>query len=117
MGESTRQVEDTGEKNWSHSPDLNRRPAVYETAALPTELLWPSPLLNHNAGRAPGLDLQRQRDLVQGARVVRIEAFLGRQARREDLRGHNVRNRREPVLETPWQADPPGSARLHLAVS
>ena len=42
MGESTGQVEDTGEKNWSHSPDLNRRPAVYETAALPTELLWPS---------------------------------------------------------------------------
>ena len=27
-------------KNWSQWPDLNRRPAVYETAALPTELHW-----------------------------------------------------------------------------
>ena len=25
---------------WSHESDLNRRPAVYETAALPTELSW-----------------------------------------------------------------------------
>ena len=25
---------------WSQLPDLNRRPAVYETAALPTELSW-----------------------------------------------------------------------------
>ncbi len=24
----------------SQRPDLNRRPAVYETAALPTELRW-----------------------------------------------------------------------------
>jgi hypothetical protein len=29
-----------GEKNWSHPPDLNRRPADYESAALPTELGW-----------------------------------------------------------------------------
>ena len=27
---------------WSHPPGSNRRPAVYETAALPTELGWPS---------------------------------------------------------------------------
>ena len=25
---------------WSHESDSNRRPAVYETAALPTELSW-----------------------------------------------------------------------------
>ena len=29
-------------EGWSHGSDLNRRPAVYETAALPTELPWPS---------------------------------------------------------------------------
>ena len=27
-------------KIWSHGSDSNRRPAVYETAALPTELPW-----------------------------------------------------------------------------
>src|SRR5215471_7291359 len=26
---------------WSHPPGLNRRPADYESAALPTELGWP----------------------------------------------------------------------------
>ena len=29
-------------KNWSHPPGSNRRPADYESAALPTELGWPS---------------------------------------------------------------------------
>lgn len=28
------------DKLLSHSPDLNRRPATYEIAALPTELEW-----------------------------------------------------------------------------
>src|SRR5690606_21163989 len=28
-------------KEQSHLPDSNRRPAVYKTAALPTELRWP----------------------------------------------------------------------------
>ena len=28
------------EEFWSHESDSNRRPAVYETAALPTELSW-----------------------------------------------------------------------------
>ena len=27
-------------KNWSHPPGSNRRPADYESAALPTELGW-----------------------------------------------------------------------------
>src|SRR5690348_14279553 len=27
--------------NWSHPPGSNRRPADYESAALPTELGWP----------------------------------------------------------------------------
>ncbi len=27
-------------KNWSHPPGSNRRPADYESAALPTELRW-----------------------------------------------------------------------------
>src|ERR1022692_1861666 len=27
-------------KGWSHPPGLNRRPADYESAALPTELGW-----------------------------------------------------------------------------
>ena len=31
----------TGEvSKWSHGSDSNRRPAVYETAALPAELPW-----------------------------------------------------------------------------
>ena len=29
-------------RGWSHGSESNRRPAVYETAALPTELPWPS---------------------------------------------------------------------------
>jgi hypothetical protein len=29
------------EYEWSHPPGLNRRPADYESAALPTELGWP----------------------------------------------------------------------------
>ena len=29
-----------GRKKWSHSEDLNPRPAAYKAAALPTELLW-----------------------------------------------------------------------------
>ena len=29
-------------KIWSHPPGLNRRPADYESAALPTELGWPA---------------------------------------------------------------------------
>ena len=28
-------------KTWSHPPGSNRRPADYESAALPTELGWP----------------------------------------------------------------------------
>lgn len=28
-------------KKWSHPPGLNRRPADYESAALPAELGWP----------------------------------------------------------------------------
>jgi hypothetical protein len=28
-------------KLWSHPPGSNRRPADYESAALPTELGWP----------------------------------------------------------------------------
>ena len=31
------------QSEWSHESDSNRRPAVYETAALPTELSWPGP--------------------------------------------------------------------------
>jgi hypothetical protein len=27
---------------WSHPPELNRRPADYESAALPAELGWPA---------------------------------------------------------------------------
>ena len=30
---------------WSHRSDLNRRPSIYETLALPTELRWPDPLV------------------------------------------------------------------------
>ena len=29
-------------KKWSHPPGSNRRPADYESAALPTELGWPT---------------------------------------------------------------------------
>ena len=32
----------TAEKYWSQEPDSNRRPADYESAALPTELPWPA---------------------------------------------------------------------------
>ena len=32
-------------KKWSHPPGSNRRPADYESAALPTELGWPALLI------------------------------------------------------------------------
>ena len=32
---------------WSHPPGLNRRPADYESAALPAELGWPVLILNN----------------------------------------------------------------------
>src|SRR5262249_3578387 len=37
--------------NWSHPPGLNRRPADYESAALPTELGWLVPRLYQPARR------------------------------------------------------------------
>ncbi len=40
-------------KRWSHPPGLNRRPADYESAALPTELGWPVFVLN-NLRPGPG---------------------------------------------------------------
>src|SRR3982074_2463136 len=33
---------------WSHPPGSNRRPADYESAALPTELGWPSSMNDNN---------------------------------------------------------------------
>ena len=36
---------------WSRKSDLNRRPADYESAALPTELLRPAPLIVSLSGR------------------------------------------------------------------
>ena len=38
------------EVRWSHPPGLNRRPADYESAALPTELGWPVPLIITSCG-------------------------------------------------------------------
>ena len=41
-------------KRWSHPPGLNRRPADYESAALPTELGWPvSAIVQHPRQTAP----------------------------------------------------------------
>lgn len=42
-------------EEWSHPPGSNRRPAVYETAALPTELGWPF------VNNLRGVDLRGQR--------------------------------------------------------
>jgi hypothetical protein len=35
------------QRDWSHPPGSNRRPADYESAALPTELGWPACGLNN----------------------------------------------------------------------
>ena len=40
-GQSSRKALVPGGKEWSRQPDLNRRPTVYETVALPTELCRP----------------------------------------------------------------------------
>ncbi len=32
----------SAKEEWSQKPDLNRRPVLYESTALPTELFWPS---------------------------------------------------------------------------
>ena len=40
LAESAANVLILGGIKWSHESDSNRRPAVYETAALPTELSW-----------------------------------------------------------------------------
>src|SRR5438477_12267386 len=34
--------------SWSHPPDSNRRPADYESAALPTELGWPATVVKRD---------------------------------------------------------------------
>ena len=48
---------------WSHPPGSNRRPADYESAALPAELGWLVFILNSLRNglslSAPGLDLNR----------------------------------------------------------
>jgi hypothetical protein len=39
-------------RNWSQLPDLNRRPTLYESVALPTELNWPEKELERSPERA-----------------------------------------------------------------
>jgi hypothetical protein len=41
---------------WSHPPGSNRRPADYESAALPTELGWPK---TSGAEHRPSFDFSR----------------------------------------------------------
>ena len=39
---------------WSHPPGSNRRPTVYETVALPTELGWPEISFEFNVAYGAG---------------------------------------------------------------
>jgi hypothetical protein len=45
-------------KNWSHPPGSNRRPADYESAALPAELGWPVFILNDLRAKPGGSWIQ-----------------------------------------------------------
>src|ERR1017187_9022606 len=60
---------------------------------------------------------QCQRNLVQGSRLVRVESFLSRQARREQLRGHDIRYGRQHFGETAGKADHFGRAGPHLTIA
>jgi hypothetical protein len=44
---------------WSHPPGSNRRPADYESAALPTELGWPCAFDSNNAQRISQIGVDR----------------------------------------------------------
>ena len=46
-------------KDWSHPPGSNRRPADYESAALPTELGWPAEK-SLGTERSPGISFLQQ---------------------------------------------------------
>jgi hypothetical protein len=47
-------ITDSCEKNWSRHSDLNRGPAVYETAALPLSYVGPDAHGSPWSQRAPG---------------------------------------------------------------
>ena len=56
---------------WSHPPGSNRRPADYESAALPTELGWPLCVFNKWQRVARGSRIQSDsigRSTFNGAR-------------------------------------------------
>ena len=70
---------------WSHESDSNRRPAVYETAALPTELSWLSESSASRRGEHK-LNLAHHRRRPESSRRA-VES-----ARAEDLRDASGRS-------------------------
>ena len=73
---------------WSHPPGLNRRPADYESAALPAELGWPV-RFQYNIGRRLRTQLgsYRMRGWTQELPSLKDRAAAGLRASRSPRRG------------------------------
>src|ERR1035438_10440663 len=64
-----------------------------------------------------GAPLQSERHFGQGARLILVEAFVHGQASGEDLRGDDVWDGREDLLDAAREADDPGGEPIHFVVA
>jgi hypothetical protein len=82
---------------WSHPPGSNRRPADYESAALPTELGWRSSIYTDvQRNKTAGVSLAAITFLIvpSAPELNRISALAGaRKAAGEAGRGHRLFSR------------------------
>jgi hypothetical protein len=67
---------------WSHPSDSNRRPADYESAALPAELGW-RPSIDHNSERKPSQERHRRKASPLPQRTGDFSHWLNRGVRKD----------------------------------
>jgi hypothetical protein len=86
---------------WSHPPGSNRRPADYESAALPTELGWPTSAV----ARVRAGTVRREEDLIlniaQPARRLRFRVGTVHDSRCIPALARERCMRFEPVMWKP----------------